>query len=130
MKPDKNSIMMEPFAVTLKKWRFSPKELSADFKIRYRGESVGIVNESKIKIRREDGTVLENTNAKDKIIVIPPMATKTQTVVRPFAKGVVGKGESVYIVWDDALQESEATLFNVPGFTLLFDAAKTKKENK
>ena len=108
MKPDKNSIMMEPFAVTLKKWRFDPKELSADFKIRYRGEGIGIVNESKIRIRREDGTVLKNTDAKDKLMVIPPMATKTLTVVRPFDKGEIGKGESVYVVWDEALQESDS----------------------
>lgn len=130
IKPDKNSIMMEPFAVTLKKWSFSPKELFADFKIRYRGESIGIVNESKIKIRKEDGTLLENTNAKDKLMVIPPMATKTLTVLRPFASGAVTKNESVYVVWDDALQTSEATPFSVPSFTLEYDEAKTKRENK
>ena len=130
MKPDKNSIMMEPFAVTLKKWRFSPKELTADFKIRYRGESIGIVNESKIKIRKEDGTVLKNMEANDKLMVIPPMATKTLTVLRPFESGAINKNESVYVVWDDALQASEATPFSVPNFTLQYDEAKTKKENK
>jgi len=130
MKPDKNSIMMEPFAVTLKKWRFDPKELSADFKIRYRGEGIGIVNESNIRIRREDGTVLKNTDAKDKLMVIPPMATKTLTVVRPFDKGEIGKGESVYVVWDEGLQESESKPINVSSFTLKFDPEKTKSENR
>ena len=130
MKPDKNSMMMEPFAVTLKKWRYSPKELSADFKIRYRGEGIGVVNESKIRIRKEDGEEIKNTNAKDKLIVIPPMATKTLTVVRPFTSGEIKKGASVYVVWDSALQESEAKPFDVPGFTLIFDPEKTKKENK
>lgn len=31
MKPEKNSIMMGPFAVTLKKWRYNTKEITADF---------------------------------------------------------------------------------------------------
>ena len=130
MKPDKNSIMMEPFAVTLKKWRFSPKELSADFKIRYRGESIGIVNESNVKIRKEDGTILENTQAKSKPFIIPPMATRTVGVIRPFASGAVGKNESVYVVWDDALEAAESTPFKVAGFDLLYDAEKTQKENQ
>lgn len=130
MKPDVNSIMMEPFAVTLKKWRFDPKELSADFKIRYRGESIGIVSESEVKIRKEDGTILENTGAKAKPFIIPPMATKTVTVVRPFAKGAVGKGESVYVVWDSALEVSESTGFSVESIVLTYDPEKTKKENK
>lgn len=130
MKPDKNSIMMEPFAVTLKKWRFSPKELSADFKIRYRGEGIGIVNENEIRIRKEDGAEIKNTNAKDKKIVIPPMAARTLTVVRPFAKGEIKKGDSVYVVWDYVLKASEGVPLAVPSFTLIFDPEKTKKENK
>lgn len=130
IKPDQNSIMMEPFAVTIKKWKYSPKELSADFKIRYRGEGIGIVNESKIKIRKEDGSVVKNTEANDKLMIIPPMATKTLTVLRPFEKDAVTKNESVYVVWDDALQASEAIPFSVPNFTLEYDAEKTKKENK
>lgn len=130
MKPDKNSMMMEPFAVTLKKWRFSPKELSADFKIRYRGEGIGIVNEDLIKIRREDGSIMENTHSKNKLIVIPPMSTRTQTVVRPFQKGQIGKGESVYVVWDEALMASEGVPFKVSGVSLKYDPEKTKKENK
>lgn len=130
MKPDKNSAMMEPFAVTLKKWRFSPKELSADFKIRYRGESIGIVNEGNVKIRKEDGTILENTQAKSKPFIIPPMSTRTVGVVRPFAKGAIAKGESVYVVWDEALEASESTPFKLAGFRLIHDAEKTKAENK
>ncbi|MFM1875816.1 MAG: hypothetical protein RL266_1553 [Bacteroidota bacterium] len=130
MKPDKNSLMMEPFAVTLKKWRFDPKELSADFMIRYRGESVGIVYEGEVKIRKEDGSILENKENRPKPLIIPPMATKTVTVVRPFEQGAVGKGDSVFIVWDTALEESASTPFEVPGFTLSYDEAKTKKENK
>ena len=130
MKPDVNSIMMEPFAVTLKKWRFDPKELSADFKIRYRGESIGIVHESEVRIRKEDGTILENTGAKAKPFIIPPMATKTVTVVRPFAKGAVGKGESVYVVWDSALEVSESIGFSVEPLSLTYDPEKTKRENK
>lgn len=130
MKPDKNSIMMEPFAVTLKKWRFDSKELSADFKIRYRGESLGIVHEGAVKIRKEDGTILENTEERPKPFIIPPMGTKTVTVVRPFQKGAIGKGDSVYVVWDDALEAAESTPFSVPGFSLSYDAEKTKRENK
>lgn len=130
MKPDKNSIMMEPFAVTLKKWRFSPKELSADFKIRYRGESIGIVHESEVKIRKEDGSILENTQAKSKPFIIPPMATRTVTVVRPFEKGALDKSDSVYVVWDEALEASESVPFKVSGFKLSYDTDKTKKENK
>mgnify|MGYP006995564632 CR=1 FL=1 len=130
MKPDKNSIMMEPFAVTLKKWRFDTKELSADFKIRYRGESIGIVNESNVKIRKEDGTILENTEAKNKHIIIPPMATRTVTVVRPFKKGAVEKGESVYVVWDEALEAAESVSFEVASISLTYDPDKTKRENK
>lgn len=130
MKPDKNSIMMGPFAVTLKKWRFDPKELSADFKIRYRGEAIGIVHESLVAIRKEDGKVLDNTEAKQKPFIIPPMATRTVTVVRPFAKGAVDKGESVFVVWDQALQESEGVPFDVPGIKTSYDADKTKESNK
>lgn len=130
MKPDKNSIMMEPFAVTLKKWRFSPKELSADFKIRYRGEGIGIVHEGDVKIRKEDGSILENTEDRPKPFIIPPMSTRTVTVVRPFQKGALDKNDSVYVVWDDALQESPAQPIAVPGFSLTYDAEKTKKENR
>jgi len=130
IKPDKESIMMEPFAVTLKKWRFDPKELSADFKVRYRGDGIGIVNESKIRIRKEDGTELKNTDSKDKLMVIPPMATKTLTVVRPFEKGEIEKGESVYVVWDNTLEASEGISLKVSGFMLVFDPEKTKLENK
>jgi hypothetical protein len=130
MKPDKNSIMMEPFAVTLKKWRYGPKELSADFKIRYRGESIGIVTESNVVIRKEDGTILENTRARSKPFIIPPMATRTVGVIRPFASGALKKGESVYVVWDDALEAAESTPINLKGFTLTHDVEKTQRENK
>lgn len=130
MEPDKNSIMMEPFAVTLKKWRYDPKELSADFKIRYRGEGIGVINESKLKIRREDGTVLKNTEAKAQIIVVPPMATRTLTVVRPFEKDEIGKKESVYVVFDEALTESPNAPFKMPSLFLKYDEAKTKEANK
>lgn len=130
MKPDVNSIMMEPFAVTLKKWRFDTKELSADFKIRYRGESIGIVHEGNVKIRKEDGTILDNKEDRPKPMIIPPMATKTVTVVRPFEKGALGKNESVYVVWDDALEAAESTPFSVPNVSLTYDEEKTKRENK
>lgn len=130
MKPDKNSIMMEPFAVTLKKWRFNTKELSADFKIRYRGESIGIVHEGEVKIRKEDGTILENKEDRPKPFIIPPMGTKTVTVVRPFQKDALDKKDSVFIVWDDALEESPSTPINVSGISLTYDPEKTKRENK
>ena len=130
MKPDKNSLMMGPFAVTLKKWRYNQKELTADFKIRYRGESLGLVDESKIKIRKEDSVVLDNEDAKDKPFVVPPMKTRTVNAIKRFAKGEVGKGESVYVVWEGALTEASSTPFKVPGFSLIYDAEKTKKENK
>lgn len=130
MKPDKNSIMMEPFAVTLKKWRFNTKELSADFKIRYRGESIGIVHEGEVKIKKEDGTILENKEDRPKPFIIPPMATKTVTVVRPFQKDVLDKKDSVFIVWDDALEESPSTPISVSGISLTYDPEKTKRENK
>ena len=130
MKPDKNSIMMEPFAVTLKKWRFNTKELSADFKIRYRGESIGIVHEGEVKIRKEDGTILENKEDRPKPFIIPPMGTKTVTVVRPFQKDALDKKDSVFIVWDDALEESPSTPISVSGISLTYDPEKTKRENK
>jgi hypothetical protein len=130
MKPEKNSIMVGPFAVTLKKWRFNSKEITADFKLRYRGEALGMARESRIQIRTESGTVLENTEAKDKDFIMPPMKTRTVNVVRKFEKGQVGKNESVYIIWEKALTEAESTPISVPGFTLKFDPDKTKKENK
>ena len=129
-KPEKNSMMIGPYSVTVKKWRFNQKELSADFKMRYRGEAVGMVDESKIKIRTESGTVLDNTRAKEKPFILPPMKTRTAGVVRPFEKGQVGKGESVYVIWETALTEADATPIKVPGFTLKFDPEKTKKSNK
>ncbi len=130
MKPDKNSVMMGPFAVTLKKWRFNSKEITADFKIRYRGEALGLVNESKIKIRREDGGVLDNSDAKTSPFIIAPMKTRTAGVIRRFAKGEIGKNESVYVVMTEALSEAQGTTFDVPGFSLKYDPDKTKKENK
>lgn len=130
MKPDRNSIMMEPFAVTLKKWRFDTKGLSADFMIRYRGESIGIVHEGDVKIRKEDGTVLENKEDRPKPFIIPPMATRTVTVVRPFENGALAKNESVYVVWDDALKAAEAEPISVSNVSLTFDPEKTKRENK
>lgn len=130
IKPEKNSTMMGPFAVTIKKWRFNTKELTADFKIRYRGQGIGMVREDKIKIKREDGTLMPNTKAQTKPVILPPMAARTQTVVRPFSEGEVGKRESVYIVWDEALQESEPIPFAMPSFILTHDEEKTKRENK
>lgn len=130
LKPEKNSIMIGPFAVTLKKWRFNTKELTADFKLRYRGEALGMARESRIQIRTESGTVLANTEAKDKDFIMPPMKTRTVNVVRKFEKGQVGKNGSVYIIWEKALSEAESTPIVVPGFTLKFDPEKTKKENK
>lgn len=130
MKPEKNSIMIGPFAVTLKKWRFNSKELTADFKLRYRGEALGMARESRIQIRTESGTVLENTEAKDKDFIMPPMKTRTVNVIRKFEKGQVGKNESVYIIWENALTEAESKPISVPGFRLKFDPEKTKKENK
>jgi hypothetical protein len=130
MEPDKNSIMMEPFAVTLKKWRYDTRELSADFKIRYRGEGIGVINESNLKIRKADGTILKNTEAKTQVIVVPPMATKTLTVVRPFQKDEVAKNEVIFVVFDEALTESANTPFHVPSFSMKYDEAKTKEANK
>lgn len=129
-KPEKNSMMIGPFAVTVKKWRFNSKELSADFKIRYRGDAVGLVDESKIKIRTESGEVLYNTRAKEKPFVLVPMKTRTATAVRPFDKGLVGKGESVYVVWEEALMEAEGIPLEVPTMKFTYDSEKTKKENK
>lgn len=130
MEPDKNSMMVGPFAVTLKKWRYDPKELSADFKIRYRSEGIGIINESKLKIRREDGTVLKNFSTNANMTVVPPMSTRTLTVIRPFEKDEVGKKESVYVVFDEALTESSNTPFKVPGVVFKYNEAKTKEANK
>jgi len=130
MKPDNNSIMMGQFAITLKKWKFDAREVTADFKVRYRGEGVGLVSEELLKIRKEDGTFLKNTEAKAKPFVMAPMATRTVTVVRPFAKDEVGKNGSIFIVWDEALQESLGTPFQVPGLSFQYDAEKTKAENK
>lgn len=130
MKPEKNSMMIGPFAVTLKKWRFNAKEISADFKLRYRGEALGMARESRIQIKTESGTVLNNTEAKDKDFIMPPMKTRTVNVVRKFEKGQVGKNESVYILWENALSEAESTPIDVPGFRLKYDPEKTKKENK
>lgn len=130
MKPDKNSVMMTPYAVTLKKWRYNTKELTADFKIRYRGEAIGLVNESKIKIRKEDGTILQNKDGKDKPFILAPMKVRTVNVVQYFKKGDIQKGESVYVLWDEALLESAATPISVPGFSLSYDEAKTKSLNK
>jgi hypothetical protein len=130
MEPDKNSIMMEPFAVTLKKWRYDTRELSADFKIRYRGEGIGIINESTLKIRKADGTILKNMEAKSQIIVVPPMATKTLTVLRPFQKDEVAKKEVIHIVFDEALTESTNTPIRIPSLSLTFDLKKTTEANK
>lgn len=130
MKPDKNSVMMGPFAVTLKRWKYNAKEITADFKIRYRGEGIGLVNESKIRIRKEDDSILNNTEAKSTPFILAPMKVRTATLVRQFGKGEIGKGESVFVVMSDALTESKGTEFKVPGFSLTFDEGKTKKENK
>lgn len=130
MKPEKNSVMMEPFGVTVKKWKYNPKELTADFKIRYWGGAIGLVNESKIKIRKEDGTILENRDGKDKPFLITPNKARTVNVIQFFDKGAIAKGESVYVVWGEALLEAESTPLTVPGFSLTHDADKTKKMNK
>lgn len=130
MKPEKNSVMMTPYAVTLKKWKYNPKELTADFKIRYRGEAIGLVNESKIKIRKEDGTILQNKDGKEKPFILAPMKVRTVNVIQYFKKGDIQKGESVYVMWDEALLESASTAISVPSFSLTYDAAKTKTENK
>jgi hypothetical protein len=89
-----------------------------------------MINESKLKIRKADGTVLKNTIEKGQMIVVPPMATKTLTVVRPFEKDELTKKESVYVVFDEALTESPNTPFKVPSFSLKYDEAKTKEANK
>ncbi|MDB4655877.1 hypothetical protein OAE48_03420 [Flavobacteriales bacterium] len=130
MKPDKNSVMMGPFAVTLKRWRYNSKEITADFKIRYRGEGIGLVNESKINIRKENDSIVANTEAKSTPFILTPMKTRTATVVKRFGKGEIGKSESVYVVMSDALTESTGTEFKVPGFSLSYDEGKTKKNNK
>jgi len=52
------------------------------------------------------------------------------SVVRSFSKDEIGKNESIYIVWDEALQESLGTLFTVSGISFQYDAEKTKLENK
>lgn len=130
LKPEKNSMMIGPFAVTLKKWRFNSKEVSADFKIRYRGEALGMAREDQIQIRTESGVVLENTRAKDKDFVMPPMRTRTVTVLRSFENGQVGKGESIYILWENALSEAESTPLEIPKVTLKYDPEKTKRQNK
>lgn len=130
MKPEKNSVMMKPFGVTVKKWKYNPKELTADFKIRYWGTSLGLVNESKIKIRTESGTILNNMEAKEKPFIVTPNKARTINVIQRFEKGAIAKGESVYIVWEDALLEAPSTPITVPGFSLSYDEAKTKRLNK
>ncbi len=130
MKPEKNSLMIGPFAVTLKKWRFNTKEISADFKLRYRGEALGMAREDRIKIRTESGAILTNTRSKDKDFIMPPMRTRTVTVLRTFEKGEVGKNESVYIIWEKALAEANLTPIKIPSVTFKYDPEKTKKENK
>lgn len=120
MKPDVNSLMMEPFSVSLRRWRYTSKELTADFKIKYRGEGLGIVDESTVKIRREDGSIVENKRDGAKPIVLPPMDATTVTVVKSFKKGELKKGESLYVVWDDALQAATGEGFEVDDIKLVY----------
>ncbi|MGB1317952.1 MAG: hypothetical protein ACPG5W_07085, partial [Flavobacteriales bacterium] len=101
MKPEKNSVMMGPFAVTLKGWKYNSKEITANFKIRYRGEGLGVVNESKVYVRKEDDSTLPNTEANTEAMLLSPMKARTVTLVRRFNKGEIGKGESVYVVMSD-----------------------------
>lgn len=91
---------------------------------------MGLVHENQIRIRKEDGSVLENTEAKEKPFILTPMKVRTVNVIQKFAKGEIGKGESVFVVMSEALTEAQGKAFEVPGFTLTFNPEKTKKENK
>lgn len=107
MPPELKSIMIEPFSVSLKGWNYSPKKLSADFKIKYRGEGVGIVDEKSIKVRLPDGTILNNEKTDKVSVVIAPLSSSYSNISLTFEKGTLKKDDPLYVIWDDALKTAD-----------------------
>lgn len=118
MPPDVKSKMIEPFSVSLRRWSYSPKQLTADFKIKYRGEGIGIVDERAVKVRTEDGTILENKLDDRKPQVLPPLVATTVTISRSFEKGQLKKNQPLYVVWDDVFQTAVGEPFEVSDILL------------
>lgn len=107
MPPEVKSKMIEPFSVSLKGWSYSPKKLSADFKIKYRGEGVGIVDEKSIKVKLPDGSIVDNEKSDKASVVIAPLSSSYSNVSLSFSKGALKKNDPLHIIWDDALKTAD-----------------------
>lgn len=117
--PEKKSIMDGPFAITALKWNGNAKEAFVDFKIRYRGEGLGTLLTSGIKIQLPDGSMVHNQEGVNTPFFLTPNKAEVIRVIHKFSKGESGTKGSFEAVFTDALYETASESFAVPSVELI-----------
>ncbi|MBI1288932.1 MAG: hypothetical protein GC178_15295 [Flavobacteriales bacterium] len=113
--PQTKSLMDGPFSITALKWNPSSKEAFAEYKIRYRGEGLGIISPNEIRIKLSSGTTVDNQETVNEPLYVTPNKMGIVRVLHKFGKGEANAKDGFEVVFSEALRESTTESFKVPG---------------
>ncbi len=129
--PSQNFIDAAPFKIQMLKLSKETKVTAVKFSIRYTGDKMGIVSMSKAAVRTPDGTLWANARTGDMNKVMQKGETKKFTLYFEVpAKEFDMQFTDLFIVWGDALSESELKPMDLTKGEIIIDELTTKKKNK
>ncbi len=127
----KNSITAGDFEVNMKNLVKETKQTYVAFEVTYRGQDFGLVDQSKISVRTEDGQVFASVQSKEKLRVLGPGEKTTLRATFTIPAHIVDmQFANLTVLWNDCFQVSQATPFNVPGVNFEVDPGLTAGKNK
>jgi hypothetical protein len=127
----KNSITAGDFEVNMKNLVKETKQTYVAFEVNYRGQDFGLVDQSKISVRTDDGQVFASVQSKEKLRVLGPGEKTTLRATFTIPAHIVDMPfANLTVLWNDCFQVSQATSFNVPGVNFEVDPGLTAGKNK
>jgi len=127
----KNSITAGDFDVNMKNLVKETKRTYVAFEVTYNGTDYGIVDQSKISVRTEDGQVFASVQSKEKVRVLGPGDKTTLRATFMIQAHIVDmQFANLTVLWNDCFQVSKATPFDVPGVSFEIDPGLTAGKNK
>lgn len=127
----KNSITAGDFEVNMKNLLKETKRTYVAFEVTYNGSDYGIVDQSKISVRTEDGQVFASVQSKSKVEVLGPGDKTTLRATFMIQAHIVDmQFANLTVLWNDCFQVSKAVPFDVPGVSFEIDPGLTAGKNK
>lgn len=127
----KNSITAGDFEVNMKNLIKETKRTYVAFEVTYNGSDYGIVDQSKISVRTEDGQVFASVQSKSKVEVLGPGEKTTLRATFEIQPHIADmQFANLTVLWNDCFQVSKAAPFNVPSVSFEIDPGLTAGKNK